>query len=368
MLIIGETGATFFCAGQAKVVSDTHPKYESIVDAARRGDFQTASELMDMEASVRKVIPDGARVEIVDGEVLFSGRPVHGHVVDRILSFADHDIDVQPLVLFLERLLRNPSSRSIDELFGFLEASGLPITSDGHFLAYKRIRENWTDIHSGRFDNSVGTVVEMERQDVNPDKDQTCSAGLHFCSYRYLPHFGSNHGNRVVIVKIDPADVVSIPSDYDNAKGRCCRYLVLEEIDQETASNGFKSPVHDTAYETFEYRWRFDNDDPDWTEWESVSATSEGQANYKAVEDLADDFDDMALDYGYEERYNFTSEDDWLDYVMDSIELEVREYDEEPEDDDDGWDDWDDEDDATETSIEPKRDLPPRDPLSPVGF
>ena len=31
-------------------------------------------------------------------------------------------------------------------------------------------------------------------------------------------------------VKIDPADVVSIPTDYNNAKGRCCKYTVMSEI------------------------------------------------------------------------------------------------------------------------------------------
>ena len=32
-----------------------------------------------------------------------------------------------------------------------------------------------------------------------------------------------------MIVKIDPADVVSIPVDYNNSKGRCCKYEVIAE-------------------------------------------------------------------------------------------------------------------------------------------
>jgi hypothetical protein len=31
-------------------------------------------------------------------------------------------------------------------------------------------------------------------------------------------------------IKINPADVVSIPADYDNTKGRCCRYVVASEL------------------------------------------------------------------------------------------------------------------------------------------
>jgi hypothetical protein len=32
-----------------------------------------------------------------------------------------------------------------------------------------------------------------------------------------------------MIVKINPADVVAIPTDYNNQKGRCCRYEVVDE-------------------------------------------------------------------------------------------------------------------------------------------
>jgi hypothetical protein len=38
-----------------------------------------------------------------------------------------------------------------------------------------------------------------------------------------------------MIVKINPADVVSIPADYDNAKGRCWRYEVIGEMPREVA-------------------------------------------------------------------------------------------------------------------------------------
>jgi hypothetical protein len=75
--------------------------------------------------------------------------------------------------------------------------------------------------------NAPGCVVEMERNAVDDNKDQTCSTGLHFCGMSYLSHFG---GERTVIVKINPRDVVSIPSDYNDAKGRACRYEVIGEL------------------------------------------------------------------------------------------------------------------------------------------
>ena len=128
--------------------------------------------------------------------------------------------------------MENPSLRAVEELYGFLEVCMLPITEDGHFLAYKKVRSDFKDIYSGTMDNSVGQVLDMPRNSVDEDKDRTCSSGLHFCAKSYLSHFGSwnSSGNRVVVVKINPRDVVAIPSDYNNAKGRTCRYEVVDVL------------------------------------------------------------------------------------------------------------------------------------------
>jgi len=152
---------------------------------------------------------------------------------------------VEPLVLFMENLMQNPSYRSVNELYGFLEKNNLPITPDGHFLAYKKVRENYHDVYTGKFDNSVGKIVEMERNQVNDDQNQTCSAGLHFCSENYLNHFG---GERVMILKINPRDVVSIPTDYNNSKGRACRYEVIGEVGVNPEDVvEFTAPVQENA-------------------------------------------------------------------------------------------------------------------------
>ena len=74
------------------------------------------------------------------------------------------------------------------------------------------------------------TLVYMDRNLVDEDKDRTCSVGLHFASFNYLQHFG---GSRIVVVKINPKDVVAIPSDYNNSKGRTCCYEVIEEVQMQ---------------------------------------------------------------------------------------------------------------------------------------
>jgi hypothetical protein len=182
----------------------------------------------------------------IQGDKLFwKGTEMHGAIVKRMVQMLQEGFPVEPLVNFMDNMMQNPSYRSVNELYGFLEKNNLPITPDGHFLAYKKVRDDYKDVYSGKFDNSVGQIVEMERNQVNDDARQTCSAGLHFCSEGYLGHFG---GARVRILKINPRDVVSIPTDYNNSKGRACRYEVVGEVgvnpDDEVE---FTAPVQDNA-------------------------------------------------------------------------------------------------------------------------
>jgi hypothetical protein len=138
----------------------------------------------------------------------------------------------QPMINFIENLYRNPSHTAVNELFLFLDKAQLPITADGYFIAYKIVKNDYKDIYSGKMDNSVGNIVSMPRNEVDDKRENTCSKGLHFCSRDYLDSYGSSNrdDDRCLLVKIDPAEVVSIPSDYDNAKGRTWRYEVVGEV------------------------------------------------------------------------------------------------------------------------------------------
>lgn len=93
--------------------------------------------------------------------------------------------------------------------------------------------------------NAPGNIVEMERNTVDDNMNNTCSTGLHFCSKEYLSHFGSSD-SRTVILKINPADVVSIPADYNSTKGRACRYEVLGELGVHP-DQAFVAPVQTEA-------------------------------------------------------------------------------------------------------------------------
>ena len=238
---------TFFVAGRPTQVLKSHPKFNEVLQAALNGDesaVDLAKPVVKVAETLKSVTSgegddEAARwfrrnpvdVQVTDWGVTVDGKGIHGAVVDRLMAVAAAGADVTAWVRFVEKLYQNPSSTSRDELYLWLEKSNLPITADGDFLAYKIVRPDYKDIHSGTFDNSVGKVVSMNRNDVDDDRNRTCSAGLHFCSEGYLPSFGSSGtGSRVILLKINPADVVSIPSDYDNAKGRTWRYEVVEDL------------------------------------------------------------------------------------------------------------------------------------------
>jgi hypothetical protein len=241
--ILQGSNVTVVIDGKPHTISKTHVTYQKVVDAIKAQDWDTVKNIID---PVKVVLNYGAGNISVKGEQLFwKGQPFAGVLASRMIQMLQDGFTIEPMVLFMHNLMKNPSKRSVDELYGFLEKNSLPITPDGYFLAYKKVRRDFKDIHSGTMDNSPGTIVEMERNQVDDNKDQTCSTGLHFCGLSYLDHFGGND-SRVVIVKIDPADVVSIPSDYNGAKGRACRYEVIGEMGVE-AKDAFDKPVQANA-------------------------------------------------------------------------------------------------------------------------
>jgi hypothetical protein len=222
--------------------------FDALIEAIKEGRWEDVPALASPVVAVRKF--SNGFVDVIDGQVTYDGQPIHSVLSQKILDMFEQGFDINPLTNFMQNLYTNPSKRAVDELYGFLESGNMPITEDGYFLAYKKVREDYTDVHSGKFDNSVGKVVSMPRNQVDDNKDNTCSAGLHFCSFDYLKSFG---GSRIMILKINPADVVSIPSDYDQQKGRTWRYTVIGEVPaEERDENILVKTAVDTRFSRFD--------------------------------------------------------------------------------------------------------------------
>jgi len=163
------------------------------------------------------------------GVVTFDGHEVHDTITERIVQFCKSDLPYLPLLNFWRNVQNNPSDESKRHLFLFLEANKMPITHDGCFLAYKGVKKDrsgdFVDKHTGKFCNNIGSVVTMNRENVNPDRNTTCSQGLHVASLHYAKE---TYGGDVILeVKVNPCDVVAVPCDYNNEKMRVCRYEVV---------------------------------------------------------------------------------------------------------------------------------------------
>ena len=176
------------------------------------------------------------KVDVVKGSIMYTpdqGVPfeVSGKLSQRIIDTIKNDgvEGVESLFAFLDKLMLNPSNRSVNELYGFLTHNDIAITPEGNFYAWKVVRSTYMDKHSNTMDNSVGKDVRVARNQVNEDSRVTCSYGLHVCAKSYIKHFSSN-GDRVVKVEVHPQDVVAVPADYGDSKMRCAGYKVVEDV------------------------------------------------------------------------------------------------------------------------------------------
>ena len=247
-----------------------HINYKMILEALPTATSDELLEIVDVEKAVA-AFSDGL-VEIKNGQVTYEGEIVHGSISKRILEFMSKGLPFQPLVTFLNNLMENPSMQSQKELYDFLEHEHLPITEDGHFLAYKAVRNDYMDKYRGVFDNHVGNVCEMTRSKVDDDRGRGCSNGLHAGALNYVAGYGSlEAGDKIVIVKINPRDVVSVPSDCNYEKLRTCRYEVVGEYQGELLKPLYSASLDDGVdYEDDEedeysndYDWGWNDDEDD---------------------------------------------------------------------------------------------------------
>lgn len=218
--------------GYCATVTNEDSRFNEVIYAIKNKLWNDLRNILEPLENIKSYVNSYADkdISIYNGVVTYKGTELHSTLTERLASMLEDGYDIGPLAKFLANLMDNPSYRAVNETFDFLEASQLPITEDGCFLAYKRVRDDFKDIFSGKIDNSPGATPSMPRNMVDEDKSRTCSNGLHFCAREYLPYYGTSGGGKVIMVKINPRDVVAIPEDYHNAKGRCCYYEVVREM------------------------------------------------------------------------------------------------------------------------------------------
>ena len=248
--------------GKQHTILASNPLFASAVSAFQIKDFDALMLALDPSRKFLNLYAKYEQIEVKDGTVFVDGDAIQSVVADRIINFLADGVDCLPIFKFITRLQLNPSKRAVDELYTFLEHKHLPVTETGTFLAYKAVRNDYTDKHTGKFFNGVGEVLSMPRNKVDDDKNVGCSYGFHAGTLRYASEFASGN-DKLVLVEIDPADVVSIPTDCQFQKLRTARYKVVAE---------YERPLDEHVYES---RFTTENDDDVDEEWDDESSCTE---------------------------------------------------------------------------------------------
>lgn len=278
--IYNKTNGSLTCVidGVVYTVDKSHAKFQELLDAFNHNDASTFVDLYSYVEKTTAGVFTGLSMQ--DGKILYNGTPLHNVLVDTILELKEDGLPIDYMVYFLQNLMANPSSRSIEELYSFLAHKNMPITEDGFFIAYKTVvtyhGNPFTDVHgktvkdgdlvdkySRKVRNNIGDSPEMARNQVDDNCNRTCSHGYHVGALKYSGPGGSYNSpsDTVILVKVNPKDVVSVPADHNAQKLRVAKY---EVVGTYTEPLGRSSKQESYSYIDDEYNaynsWGYEDD------------------------------------------------------------------------------------------------------------
>lgn len=270
--------------GRSYVVEKDHPNYKDIKKAVNEKNVDVFLSLFSVEKAIVD-FTDG-QISVRNGVLFYAGKPVHNSLADRILDTMRQGFEASGLLRFLDNLMQNPSKRAVEELYPFLTRKAhyeaLPVTEDGCFLAYKSVRDDYNDWHSNTVSFKPSTTVSMQRNEVDDNFGLACSQGYHVGSLSYVAEFHPE--GRIIIVKVNPRDVVSVPSDENCTKCRVCSLYVVCDYEGE-----LKKPVYRVDNSNIHLGGRSDNDPIDEDEDDGWSFDDRDEDDDEYLEDLEEE-------------------------------------------------------------------------------
>ena len=286
---------TFVEEGRPILVMADDSRFEKCLSLYKNEDYSGLKSFLCPDKALEQISDGDLIINIDEGEIQYKGEPIHNVVAGRIMEAIDGKLPYKHLLAFLKNTLFCDSFVVLNELYLFLESNeSMPIMEDGSFIAYRAVDSEYMSKHPNKDGthnrNHVGDIISMPRNQVNPNRHQTCAEGLHFCSYSYIPFYGYNKTDRIMIVKIYPTDVVAIPDGYNNAKGRCCKYEVIGEVENyERNSDEFRQRVEEKAHSlAYDYEDKseadfYDEDERDFIE--AFDGLSDFEEDDETIED-----------------------------------------------------------------------------------
>lgn len=214
--------------GKPFTLSPDHYNYAAIVKALLKNQGNVALRLFNVKKALVKYVSKSKRVRFDGEQMFYRGKPIHNVITDKIMDLMRAGEPFTYMVRFLENCYANPNPDSIEQLLKFLEHGSMPITEDGCFITYKAVNKEYKDYHTGKFDNRVGKTCRMDRKLVDPNPNAACSTGFHVGSFNFAKSFGGCE--HLMMIKVNPKNCVSVPTDHSHEKLRVCEYLVVGEI------------------------------------------------------------------------------------------------------------------------------------------
>lgn len=189
----------------------------------------------------------GGWIITASGKTILNGEQIDSSASKFILSrFKEGDTTWVAFANMLARLDKNPSFRSRQQFWKFVQNAGLPIDMEGYVYAYKGVTSNYLDCHSKRFDNTPGNGLAIRRNHVTDDPKVTCGVGFHAGTYV----FSRGYGDKRVIVRLDPADVARVPNDSSEKIGLAA-YVVVGDATDEPFNVPVWTPGNDQFCKNF---------------------------------------------------------------------------------------------------------------------
>lgn len=254
---------TLLSDGLVLIADRNHPRFSGIEEAVQslqaRGytwqvpedEQESFHRLFDMRRAVEEAFQLTDRITLVGSLLHFDGKPVESVLADHVLRAIRQGLDksaYMPFIRFWERVQANPSEHSRENLMRWLMSEEFTVTDDGHIVGYKGVNDDFGSCTAGpgfvngqyqhgHLDNTPGNVVEVARSYVTHDPALGCAQGLHVGTWKYAHNFG----RKTLEVWVDPADVVSVPTDCNGEKMRVSKYTVKRQLQE-----GYSLAVLDT--------------------------------------------------------------------------------------------------------------------------
>lgn len=186
-------------------------------------------ELIDLMGGAPKIVKDWSDYGFAykSGQLSYQGCPVPITLfkdMEQALKLQRNDFGA--LSEFAKSLLTNPSWRSVQQTWAFLKGQGIGILPDGRIMAFKSVRRDLFDHHSGTICYEVGHTISMPRNQISDDPSLACHVGLHAGSYGYAKEFCRGSQPVILVVSFWPKDVVCVPHDAGSGKVRVCELFV----------------------------------------------------------------------------------------------------------------------------------------------